>query len=70
MRASSSMSMAKPRAPARNSRGSGPIVVPATVISSLAVVTTHLDEVHVFARRAEPLLDDVDSALARRAAAR
>ena len=53
------MSIAKPSAPARKRRGSGPIVVPLTAIA----VGAHLDEVHVVARGAEALLGDLDPAL-------
>ena len=58
-----SMSIAKPSAPPRKSRGSGPIVVPETVVSFPVRDDTHLDRVRVVAGRAVPLLDDVDPPL-------
>ena len=48
----SSRSISKPSAPPRNSRGSGPIVVPETATSSPSDDEPHLDGVRVVARRA------------------
>ena len=52
----------KPSAPPRK-RGSGPIVVPETAISSPSRAEPHLDRVRVVAGRAVALLDDLDPAL-------